>query len=293
MIKKILDFIRSLFTVTEYKEDNENKDEEKPIIEIIKEEQIPVKYEEKDGKIIFNVSKGKENFSQRNNEFKWTHPKNPAVKMDALSMCNVTSMVMALAYLGYTFPTGKFKQPEDNLCDFMFTDKRVMERYKTRFPAMWAAFDRGDANAFGPNLVHDILSFATNLWMGCTSMTTFNERMPITDIIKEIVENNRPLVLSGTFPYTFQSGTVGTLGHINVLVGAIWDKSKWKGTVGNSEWPETLIFDDPFGDYKINFRNGTGNDVMTSWADFIRLYKDLRNTNIKMAHTFKSAAATI
>jgi hypothetical protein len=35
-------------------------------------------------------------------------------------MCNVTSIVMALDYLGWKFPEGDYKQPEDNLCDFIF-----------------------------------------------------------------------------------------------------------------------------------------------------------------------------
>ena len=53
--------------------------------------------------MIINISDGKANYSQRNNKIK-PH-----------ESCNVTSMCMALDYLGYSFPKGGYEQPEDNL----------------------------------------------------------------------------------------------------------------------------------------------------------------------------------
>jgi len=53
---------------------------------------------DKDGWRRINVSKGKINFSQRNN------------KIMPLISCNVTSMVMGLSYLGWDFPEGKYEQ---------------------------------------------------------------------------------------------------------------------------------------------------------------------------------------
>jgi hypothetical protein len=57
--------------------------------------------------MIVNVSEGKTSYSQRNNLVK------------PFESCNVTSMVMALSYLGYAFPKGKYEQPEDNLRRFI------------------------------------------------------------------------------------------------------------------------------------------------------------------------------
>jgi len=254
-----------------------------------------MRYEETDKQIIFNVSKGKENYSQRNNEFKWAHPKNPKLYMDGLSMCNVTSMVMALDYVGYKFPKGKFSQPEDNLCNFIFTSKEIDKYYKERMPAMWEAYNRGDPNAYCPNLIHTVLAYATNLWLD-TSAVTFRDAVPIQDILKEVVWYNRPVVMSGTFPYKYTNGTVGTIGHINCLVGAVYDKIKInKETKDDMPVfdPDFVIVDDPYGSYKENFKAGTGNDVQYSYIDFIKYYKTLGDMKFKMAHIFKNAAATI
>jgi hypothetical protein len=287
MISKIINFILSLF------KKETNIEIKQPEIKIPEKKML---YEKLNGTIIFNCSAGKANYSQRNNEFKWVHPKNSNLKMDALSMCNVTSMAMALDYLGYQFPSGKFTQPEDNLCDFMFTDPSVDEYYKKVMPAMWAAWDRGDNNAFAPNLIHAVLAFATNKWLGCTSAVTFKEAAPINTILEEVVLHNRPVVMSGTWPFTYASGTVGTIGHINVLVGAVYnekdvDLTKLTMPLAN---PIELLVDDPYGDYKDNFKSTSNrNDIINSWGDFIKYYKPLNDPRVKFAHIFKNAAATI
>ena len=258
----------------------------------------------KDNQMIFDVSEGFNVFKQRTNDFKWTHPKNPNLKMSALSMCNVTSMVMAFDYLGYRFPSGIYKQPEDNLCDFIFNNKEVLAYYEKTMPALYKAFERGEDNAFCPNEIHLVLAYGANKWLGCTSAVTFHDRLKITDIIKEIIVFNRPVVMSGTFPYVYNSGKVGTIGHINVLVGIIFDTKRINVNSLNFNSQKTIddlaerkdvifIFDDPYGDYKQNFKAGTENDVLIPYTDFIKYYKELNNITHKMGHIFKNAAATI
>jgi len=292
MLKKIIEFLKRLFaSQPSIKTDETVKEESLPEITIIKEEIM--KYKKKDGKIIFDVSEGLPNYSQRNNEFKWAHPKNPKLTMDGLSMCNVTSMVMALHYIGFKFPNGKFTQPEDNLCEFIFTSKEVDDYYKKVMPAMWEQFNKGDTNAYCPNLIHAVLAYATNLWMG-TSCVTFKDAALITDIIKEIVEFNRPVVMSGTFPYKYANGNMGTIGHINVLVGCIFNENDENFINQPSVKPETFIVDDPYGNWKQNFAaNSSGNDTLFSYAEFIKYYKTLNDTQRKFAHIFKNAAALI
>jgi hypothetical protein len=244
-----------------------------------------------DGRILYNVSAGFENYSQRNNEFKWSHPKNPKLKMDALSMCNVTSIVMALDYLGWKFPEGDYKQPEDNLCDFIFRSSEVQRFYKEKMPVLYDAFERGDDDAYCPNLIHLVLAYATNQWLGANSAITFEEHAPISKIIKEVLFYKRPVIMSGTFPYKFLNGTEGTIGHINVLVGLIYPK----GTTAISPItkPEEFVFDDPYGNWKENFKAGTGNDTTFTYDEFIKYYKGCNDTRHKMAHFVKNGVALI
>jgi len=164
-----------------------------------------------------NISAGKLNWTQRNN------------KRDPHNTCNVTSMVMALDYLGYDFPVGEYERPMDNLHLYM-TAKKLRP---------W---------------IHDELSQATNEWMG-QNVTDFSTERPIPNIINEL-KNDKPVVLSGDFPFIDSKGNATTLGHIVVLVGAEWDKV-------NIGYPRSVIIDDPYGNTLNNFK-GSGNDVILS-----------------------------
>ncbi len=231
---------------------------------------------------VFNVSEGRPNFSQRNNAFTWSHKANPKLKMNGHSMCNVTSIVMALAYLGWSFPKGRYIQAEDNLCEFIFTDERVLAFYKKSFPREYSAFERGDTNALCPNLIHAILAYATNLWMGREVMK-FNFGLPTEAIIGNI-KANKPVVISGAFPYKYLSGKVGTLNHINVLVGVAYKKTSY--AKNPHMLPDYLIIDDPYGNFNDNFVS-KGNDVWIPYKEFMKKYKPFNN-NAKWCHTFKS-----
>lgn len=187
-----------------------------------------------------NVSKNKINFSQRNNE------------RDPLNVCNVTSMVMAASYLGYKFPEGKYKQPEDNLHLFM-TEKGLRP---------W---------------VHDELSKGTNLWMG-KNITNFSVTLSITAIFEEL-KNEKPVVMSGNFP-GHPVKLAKPLGHIVVLVGAEWQDGR------DNEDPKTVIIDDPYGNTMDNWK-GSGNDIVIPWETFIAWMKPCGDNYVKWGHFFK------
>jgi hypothetical protein len=221
-------------------------------------------------------------------------------------MCNVTSYCEAAEINGFKFPSGRFAQPEDNLAEFLVTNQVVLDYYKKKMPAMFAAFDRGEKGCYPPNEVHDILCYGFNRWMGCPEdkpIATFYEGAPVSTIYSNIMDGDA-VVMSGTFPYTYASGKVGTIGHINVLVGLSYAKSYLcarKIKVGSNTWerdilsvpPTTLIFDDPYGSMHQNFKAGTGNDVQVSYSDFVKYYKPLKDASKKYAHIFKKAAAVI
>ncbi|MCL2174999.1 MAG: C39 family peptidase [Treponema sp.] len=185
-----------------------------------------------------NVSKGKLYYSQRNNE------------RDPNNTCNVTSMIMALYYLGFNFPSGKYTQPEDNLHLFM-TERKLRP---------W---------------IHAELSLAVNQWIG-KQITSFSTARTISSIFDQL-KDGRPVVLSGTFP-GFPTKLAKPLGHIVTLVGAEWDEV----TVN----PKSIIIDDPYGDTLNNWK-GSGNDIVLSWAQFIDWFKDCGSTQTKWGHFFK------
>jgi hypothetical protein len=189
-----------------------------------------------------NVSKGKDNYSQRNN------------KLKPLESCNVTSMVMALSYLGYKFPAGKFDQPEDNLRAFIEA--------------------RG-----GDPTVHADLSDGVNQWIG-RPVTNFRTDREVPQLWAELAAG-RPVVLSGTFP-GFPKLARRPLGHIVCLVGA-----EWAGDDIHAE-PERVIIDDPYGNTLNNWQ-GPGNDIALTFDQFTAWLKPTGSALVKWGHFFKAA----
>ncbi|MDR0442121.1 MAG: C39 family peptidase [Treponema sp.] len=194
---------------------------------------------------------GEIDFDQTNNE------QNP------FGACNVTSMIIWLWYRGHTFPQGKYEQPEDNLYDFIQTDPRVRQLYSEYIKnpnnkwAIGMPFERN----------HDLLSAATNWWMG-KQVTKFSWGMPIPNIINEI-KCGRPVVLNGYF----QRPVKDPLGHIVVMVGY-------------DDETRDVYLDDPYGQ-TYDWRPGvSGRNSKIPWELFIRDIKDPGNAQKKWAHFF-------
>jgi hypothetical protein len=261
-----------------------------------------------EGDLLFKIDIGLTNYSQRNNKYVYIHPRSKIKMTDALSMCNTTSYCEAGEINGFNFPIGEYNQPEDNLTKFIHTNHEVLDFYKRKMPAMYDAFDRGDKNCYPPNQIHAVLCYGFNKWMGCSDdkpIATFSEGLSIFQIMSEIIEKDSAVVMSGTFPYTYANGSIGTIGHINVLVGLKYSKAiinklsinikdqNVVANIGKIVSPTSLIFDDPYGNMYKNFAAGTGNDVEVLYEDFIKCYKPLNDVNKKYAHTFRKAAATI
>ena len=202
--------------------------------------------------MIYKVDEGKVYYSQRNNEIK------------PLESCNVTSMVMALGYLGYTLPDGQHKQPEDRLRHFIETDPECLAAYERYVNQN--SWTKGTAAVE----IHQLLSDGTNKWMKRT-VTQFRCPMPIGEIIEEI-KRGRPVVLSGAFE---QPGK-NPLDHIVVLVGY------------NDETGE-VCYDDPYGKTYQWSPTVSGNDSWVSWELFIRDIKEVGNQNDKWAHIFRNS----
>jgi hypothetical protein len=199
---------------------------------------------DKDGWRRINLSKGKVSFSQRNNA------------LDPLTSCNVTSMVMGLSYLGWKFPEGKYKQPEDNLRAFFKEEGKNPEN-------------------------HAELSEYTNRWLG-KAAASFSTRRLVSEIVHEI-ENGRPVILSGNFP-GFPTPRNKPLGHIVCLVGCEWQPANAGNPVAS---PDFFIIDDPYGN-TLNDWKGSGNDVRLSAEIFYSWMKPEKDRGIKWGHFLKA-----
>jgi hypothetical protein len=136
-----------------------------------------------------NVSKGKENFSQRNNI------------LDPHNSCNTTAMVMATSYMPVLWEkfinSGEYKkflcydQPED------------------RFRASMVEQGLDPVN-------HTELMIGYNFFMG-GRYDYFDTRVDIKDLLSDL-ERGFPVVISGTFP-GYPVVMEKPYGHIVVLVG--------------------------------------------------------------------------
>ena len=201
---------------------------------------------------IVNNSDGKPYYSQRNNE------------LSPGSSCNVTSMVSGLVSASWPLPEGKFKQPEDNLLDFIRSNPAVQKR--------WDEID--PQHKTPPNQLHELLCLGTNLWtehLGGPKILLLWQ-LSIADI-KAAIDNGGAVVMSGRF----QDERSGEIGHIVPVVGYQADDS---GAVTH------FILDDPWGDYSSLYRVQRGDDIFMPVADWLSMIRD-QNKPLKFGHVIK------
>ena len=234
----------------------------------------------------YNVDENKENYTQRNNKYEWGKNNNNA-KVKSSTMCNVTSICMALDYAGYKFPSGEYSQPEDNLAKHIMESKLVDEEYKKRYPAMYKSFKDDEAGCYTPNEVHKLLEIGTNEWIG-SKIDTFSDSTDIRNIINDIAIRQMPVVLSGSFLQTKPNGTKAVFHHIVCLTGVAFTK-EYDGKI----MPKYYVIDDPWG-YTHNYYLGkSGNDVYLTDEQFMAWMKPINNNKIKFAHRFEKPVAIV
>ena len=274
------------------------------------------------GLVIFECDKdanGKEilNSSQRNNELVWPSEKSKPKAQYRTSwknMCNVTSMVMGLEYAGYSFPDGKWKQPEDNLAEFILTSKDVLEHWKNKCPAQYDLFvkslegkltaEQVKRDLLFPTEIHTYLSMGVCKWIGTTATYFRTYESFIESLWVNMVEDDLPLVISTTF---------GGFGHIVCCTGVAYDEKEYEaaksiesaltcpkcGTAvtANFPTPKGIYVDDPWGKYnpktnQYDAPNG-GNDIFIPWDVVVARVKPCGSTDIKWAHSFRKGIASV
>lgn len=234
-----------------------------------------------------NISKGFENYSQRNNNIL------PSVA------CGPTNMIQALEYSGWKWDNNKIPeltQPEDKLMKFARTNENVLKYYERKYKNMYKSWQdeakklkREDQelwqvdckDSYAPNEVHDVMNFATNAFLGYTEKDIeeghFATRMlPEFDEWKLInsLEAGLPIVTSVRF---------GKFGHYITIVGAQYKKSLIPSNVVN------YIIDNTYG--RFNFETETYEKV--SGNDNVLPKKELIERVRPVMHLFRPGALTI
>ena len=201
---------------------------------------------------ILNVSEGKANYSQRNNEVR------------PLSSCNTTSLTMATSYIAALWDIfinspiykkyAEYQQPEDRL------QKALLD---------WG---------LNPENHYDLMK-GYNRFMG-KDIDFFSVMVPFRELVDELL-SGKPWVGSGTFP-GFPNPVKSPLGHIICIVGLAYEDDPYS--------PAGVIVDDPYGDTMNNWQ-GSGNDVTIPWDLFVKWMKPLdeKTGATFWAHRLKTA----
>jgi hypothetical protein len=150
---------------------------------------------------------------------------------------------------------------------------------------MYEDYKKGKKDCYYPNEIHSLLSYATNLWVQDT-VTTFTTKGDFKQLLcASLVENSRPLVVSGSFPMS----NGNRFNHIVTVTGVLYDEDNptWKST------PLQIKIDDPNGN-PLKDWTGSGNDIMLDWDFCVKNLKPLNSENEKWVHVFiKNGAETI
>lgn len=254
----------------------------------------------------YNVSTGHSNYSQRNNE------------IDSANVCGPTNFIQALEYAGWVLDESKFpqfKQPEDKLTYFCRTNKDVLDYYKKHYTNMynnWMVEAKANAklenkeywqvackNTYPPNEVHDVMSYAVNLFVGYSAKDlTKMSRRPVTRFYNEFdlhevvwqLCNGKP-VISSVDPFKRNGG------HYITIVGFTADDDFNKPTnyfeVKNKfvhiDKIHDIIIDNTYG--KFDFVNKkylavSGDDEHIPITKFLDIVKPV-------SHYFSTGAAVV
>lgn len=234
------------------------------------------------GYYVYNISDGMENWSQRKSTYVYT---NKDYKSNWYSFCNVHVITMALDYLGYLtkyksrfdniYP--EFPRFPDKLAKFMFEEPAILNFYKRVDPSDYKNFEEGKKDAVGPNEIHQVLSYATNMFVGYGNVTQFSTNVSWVEILHDIIYDSTPVGISGKF-----SG----LHHIVLLVGVAYKHLDGDDRPGLLQQPDYLIIDDPYGKTYEYSKGLSGNDVWIPFQQCVTDFKSLNNPNYKFAHRF-------
>lgn len=235
--------------------------------------------------IVFNVSDGFDNWSQRNSKYIFSKGNNVINWAD---LCNVHAYTDFLEIVKADIDNNKyaeFSRLPDKLAKHLCESKDVDDYYKSFAYSYWEDWDKGKSDSYSPCEVHGVLCFGVNNFIGKT-ISKFDANYKIENIIYDIAIRNKPVITSGKYC---------GMNHVVCLVGAAWEKDKIESSLSNTAKfekfikktaPDYMIIDDPWGDMTTNYSSKIGNDCFVEWDDFISNTKPLNNKEVKYAHYY-------
>jgi len=212
-------------------------------------------------KIVIDISSDGQYHTQLNNKFFPT------------GTCNTTSAINALFASKIDFSYPEDLQPEDYLTRILDSDEAWE---KMRREHSWAIRD-----GFAPRHVHRMLEWAINEKLVDKRVDLFLESLPFQSIIFHVAVRRQAVVLSGAFT---------AYGHIVTLVGLETEQSDIEQVQDpaeiNLDAIDSLIVDDPYGDWHTQYRDQHGNGVKFSFQQLNNLTTTRDNAQHKRVHLF-------
>ena len=239
-----------------------------------------------------NVSKGFENYSQRNNV------------LVPNSACGPTNFIQGLEYSGWVWNNKLFpelKQPEDKLTKFCRTNKDVLAYYEKYYKNLydnWMAeahqlakeqkkqyWEVDCKKNYPPNEIHDVMNYAANLFIGYTAKEVSKIERPVCRFFNSFEERTVLCQLDQGLPVV-SSVNFNGYGHYITIVGYTSDETK---EIILGDQIKEYIIDNTYG--RFNFKTNkydavSGNDEHIPRDKFLTMIKPVM-------HIFTKGAAKV
>ena len=211
--------------------------------------------------MIINMTKDNEYYSQRNNRV-YPH-----------SACMATSYAMASDYAGCQWHSPQGQQPEDHLMRFL-RSKRA-ELYAREHHA--SLVKKGSP----ANEIHGVLPWAYKT-IGGQGTAIFKTNWTLEQLLFFLLQGSG-VVISGRFPHYKK----GCIDHVVCLAGFETKQKSIQEVRGAMDIVlddiSSFIIDDPYGDYRNEYRSHKGNNISVKFDDFVKMFKPCHE-HYKWAH---------
>ncbi|MDC7225203.1 MAG: hypothetical protein PQJ61_00400 [Spirochaetales bacterium] len=216
--------------------------------------------------MVYNFSKDSEYHTQINNE---RFPN---------GSCNTTSMIMAVKQAGHkTDFTNEDEQPEDVLTELLVFSELAYSKAREIAPGVWN--EKQGLPRIPLNEVHVMLEWGINYLMK-KEVDMFVMGVKIEYIIQKLYEGCG-IMMSGEIPFRNM-----TIGHMVSIAGYITIDDEKEPSIDNVSH---FIMDDPFGNFRTDYRDTRGNNIKITVDEFIRFFKDTKSRTKKWAHIIRPA----
>lgn len=189
------------------------------------------------------------NYTQRNNT---TNPERA---------CNVSAATTAVVGAGWTPPSGKSSQDDENLMLFI----RGSKECGVLCDSLNRKWGTSGEKYVPSEQCHEVLDLALNLWLGARVSHTVQKAT--VKMIMDHIDLGGTCFSSGKFPTTN--------GHFVAIID-------YTITAGEKQ-PVSWTIKDPWGDYLSRYASHYGNNIIMSYDDYLKIMRP-RGQVEKMMH---------